>query len=119
MAAERSYDSLPNFTAADCLRLLGIGRNQYIDLMNQARSNKRTFRRGKPVREILPAKPVEIPIEPWWMVSVGCVLEDDVKVRLNARSTMFIRQEYDIILNGIDIPELHEKRERRNRYTLR
>ena len=28
MAQERSYDSLPNFTAVDCLRLLGIGRNQ-------------------------------------------------------------------------------------------
>ena len=35
--AAPSYDALPNFTAADCLRLLGIGRNQYIDLMNQCR----------------------------------------------------------------------------------
>lgn len=35
--AEKSYDSLPNFTAADAMRLLGIGRNQYIDLMNQNR----------------------------------------------------------------------------------
>ncbi|RXN26114.1 FAM91A1 isoform X2 [Labeo rohita] len=40
MNCEKSYDSLPNFTAADCLRLLGIGRNQYIDLMNQCRSSK-------------------------------------------------------------------------------
>ncbi|ESP05147.1 hypothetical protein LOTGIDRAFT_177099 [Lottia gigantea] len=40
MTQEKSYDSLPNFTAADCLRLLGIGRNQYIDLMNQCRSSK-------------------------------------------------------------------------------
>ena len=38
MQAERSYDTLPNFTAFDCLRLLGIGRNQYIDLMNRYRS---------------------------------------------------------------------------------
>ena len=55
MVSEKSYDSLPNFTAADCefgchgddhmtdschvgLRLMGIGRNQYIDLMNQYRS---------------------------------------------------------------------------------
>ena len=30
IAMEKSYDSLPNFTAADCLRLIGIGRNQYI-----------------------------------------------------------------------------------------
>ncbi len=26
--AEKSYDALPNFTAADCLRLCGIGRNE-------------------------------------------------------------------------------------------
>ena len=57
MLGEKSYDSLPNFTAADCkpllvatgqphpltsphagLRLMGIGRNQYIDLMNQYRA---------------------------------------------------------------------------------
>lgn len=35
IVAEKSYDSLPNFTAADAMRLLGIGRNQYIELMNQ------------------------------------------------------------------------------------
>lgn len=46
MNSEKSYDSLPNFTAADCLRLLGIGRNQYIDLMNQCRSSK-NFSEGK------------------------------------------------------------------------
>ncbi|KAL5017599.1 hypothetical protein ScPMuIL_007188 [Solemya velum] len=48
---EKSYDSLPNFTAADCLRLLGIGRNQYIDLMNQCRSSKKFFRR-KPAQRL-------------------------------------------------------------------
>ncbi len=80
MTAEKSYDSLPNFTAADCLRLLGIGRNQYIDLMNQNRSNKKLFRRAKPIRDILPARPVDIPIEPWYLLCAGSVLEDDVKV---------------------------------------
>ena len=29
---EKSYDQLPNFTAADILRLTEIGRNQYIRL---------------------------------------------------------------------------------------
>lgn len=58
MVDQRSYDSLPNFTARDCepasrrislvdcnfnpliigLRLTGIGRNQYIDIMNKYRS---------------------------------------------------------------------------------
>jgi hypothetical protein len=36
-AQERSYDALPNFTAVDGVRLLGIGRNQYIDIMNRCR----------------------------------------------------------------------------------
>uniref|UniRef100_A0A8C9WL64 Family with sequence similarity 91 member A1 n=1 Tax=Scleropages formosus TaxID=113540 RepID=A0A8C9WL64_SCLFO len=79
MNSEKSYDSLPNFTAADCLRLLGIGRNQYIDLMNQCRSSKKFFRR-KTARDLLPAKPVEISVEPWWVVQTGYITEDDVRV---------------------------------------
>ncbi|EEC05739.1 conserved hypothetical protein [Ixodes scapularis] len=81
MEQERSYDSLPNFTATDCLRLLGIGRNQYIDLMNKCRSSKKFFTvRRKSVRDLLPSKPVsDVPIEPWWVISVGYVTEDDIK----------------------------------------
>uniref|UniRef100_A0A2I3MDL0 Family with sequence similarity 91 member A1 n=1 Tax=Papio anubis TaxID=9555 RepID=A0A2I3MDL0_PAPAN len=79
MNSEKSYDSLPNFTAADCLRLLGIGRNQYIDLMNQCRSSKKFFRR-KTARDLLPIKPVEIAIEAWWVVQAGYITEDDIKI---------------------------------------
>ncbi|KAG8441621.1 hypothetical protein GDO86_010708 [Hymenochirus boettgeri] len=79
MNSEKSYDSLPNFTAADCLRLLGIGRNQYIDLMNQCRSSKKFFRR-KTARDLLPMKPVEISVEPWWVVQAGYITEDDIKI---------------------------------------
>ncbi|XP_039257477.2 protein FAM91A1-like [Styela clava] len=80
MKEERSYDSLPNFTAADCLRLLGIGRNQYIDLMNNSRSNKKfSFRRKPQYREFLPKTPVLTNIEPWWLVNVGFITEDDIK----------------------------------------
>uniref|UniRef100_A0A8C3RX19 Family with sequence similarity 91 member A1 n=1 Tax=Chelydra serpentina TaxID=8475 RepID=A0A8C3RX19_CHESE len=79
MNNEKSYDSLPNFTAADCLRLLGIGRNQYIDLMNQCRSSKKFFRR-KTARDLLPVKPVEIAIEAWWVVQAGYITEDDIKI---------------------------------------
>ncbi|KAF8367872.1 hypothetical protein PRIPAC_85701 [Pristionchus pacificus] len=78
--AEKSYDSLPNFTAADAMRLLGIGRNQYIDLMNQNRSNRRLFRRSKSLREMLPGQPVPQGMEPWWSVSPGCILETDIKM---------------------------------------
>ncbi|XP_071450194.1 protein FAM91A1 [Hetaerina americana] len=82
MEKERSYDSLPNFTAADCLRLLGIGRNEYIDLMNQCRSGGRRLfrRRGATVKDLLPPRPVDVHIEPWWKVQVGCVTEEDMKL---------------------------------------
>ncbi|XP_077405636.1 protein FAM91A1 [Vanacampus margaritifer] len=79
MNSEKSYDSLPNFTAADCLRLLGIGRNQYIDLMNQCRSSKKFFRR-KSARDLLPSKPVEISVEPWWVAQSGYITEDDIRI---------------------------------------
>lgn len=36
--AEQPYDSIPNFSAADALRLTGIGRNEFIDIMNKCRS---------------------------------------------------------------------------------
>jgi len=77
---EKSYDSLPNFTAADCLRLLGIGRNQYIEIVNQCKSSKRLFKR-KPARELLPSKPVpQKVIQPWWKVHTGFITEDDIKM---------------------------------------
>ncbi|KJH43836.1 hypothetical protein DICVIV_10146 [Dictyocaulus viviparus] len=78
--SEKSYDSLPNFTAADAMRLLGIGRNQYIDLMNENRSNRKFLRRNRPLRDLLPQKPIKRVVEPWWKVCLGSVLETDIKV---------------------------------------
>lgn len=86
MSQEKSYDSLPNFTAVDCLRLLGIGRNQYIDLMNQTRSKTKfggfsTSLFRKSYRDLLPTRPVsDLVILPWWDVQVGYITEDDVKL---------------------------------------
>ncbi|KZV31579.1 hypothetical protein F511_13519 [Dorcoceras hygrometricum] len=40
MRHEQPYDSIPNFSAADALRLTGIGRNEFIDIMNKCRSKK-------------------------------------------------------------------------------
>uniref|UniRef100_A0A914NN88 Protein FAM91A1 n=1 Tax=Meloidogyne incognita TaxID=6306 RepID=A0A914NN88_MELIC len=81
MQAEKSYDSIPNFTAVDAMQILGIGRNQYIDLVNQSRANRRLFRRSKSVREMLPQKPVNnFTVEPWFLFNYGCVLENDVRL---------------------------------------
>ncbi len=74
---------------------MGIGRNQYIDLMNQSRSTKKFggFLRqlksgvggGGGGRDLLPPRVVEtVPILPWWVVQVGYVTEEDMKVRRNA-----------------------------------
>ncbi|XP_022089534.1 protein FAM91A1-like isoform X2 [Acanthaster planci] len=99
MSGEKSYDSLPNFTAADCLRLLGIGRNQYIDIMNQCRSSKPSlsrsgsfnkFFRRRPIKDLLPVKPVDsVILEPWWIVQAGYITEDDIKaVSISEKNTI-------------------------------
>lgn len=62
------------------LRLLGIGRNEYIELMNRSRSTRSKLFGKRNVRGLLPAVPCDIHIEPWWRVEVGLVLEDDIKV---------------------------------------
>ena len=63
------------------LRLLGIGRNQYIDLMNQSRSTRKFGFFRKSGRDLLPVVPVDaVPIQPWWMLQVGYVTEEDMKV---------------------------------------
>uniref|UniRef100_A0A1I8H1S7 Protein FAM91A1 n=1 Tax=Macrostomum lignano TaxID=282301 RepID=A0A1I8H1S7_9PLAT len=84
MNLERSYDCLPNFTAADCVRILGIGRNQYIEVMNQTRSSRRILGleiRKRRVRDFLPHQPIEdVVIQPWWLVHVGYVPNDAIQV---------------------------------------
>ncbi|KAI8420298.1 hypothetical protein MSG28_008827 [Choristoneura fumiferana] len=75
---EKSYDTMPNFTAADCLRLLGIGRNEYLELVAKSRSLGRRGR-AKAIRGLLPRVPLNIPMQPWWRVELGYVLEADVK----------------------------------------
>ena len=77
--------------AADCLRLLGIGRNQYIELINQSRTilqagrkkmflNLSHWKTPASIRHLLPSQPVDsVHIQPWWIVNLGCVTDDDVK----------------------------------------
>ncbi len=78
MKNEKSYDILPNFTAADVNNLLGIGRNQYIDIMNKARSKKWTwkFKKGI-VKEFLPLEPLPIPVDYWWVVEPNNIQQQE------------------------------------------
>ncbi|GAM20861.1 hypothetical protein SAMD00019534_040360 [Acytostelium subglobosum LB1] len=78
MANAKSYDELPNFTAVDCLRVLGIGRNQYINLMNKYRSKGFLFKKKKDViKSLLPSNSVEKALDYWWMLNRGCNSADD------------------------------------------
>ncbi|XP_055387509.1 protein FAM91A1 [Condylostylus longicornis] len=79
LKSDKSYDTLPNFTAADCLRVLGIGRNEYLALISELKNNtSKIFRKPNPM-QFLPKFPQRICIEEWWKVEVGYVLETDIK----------------------------------------
>uniref|UniRef100_A0A915DD68 FAM91 N-terminal domain-containing protein n=1 Tax=Ditylenchus dipsaci TaxID=166011 RepID=A0A915DD68_9BILA len=103
MQAEKSYDSIPNFTAVDAMRCLGVGRNQYIDLMNQNRSNRKLFRRSKSVKDILPQKPASgFALEPWYLLCYGCILEHDMKLLSSVEKEVIDRLvDYGPILCGL------------------
>jgi hypothetical protein len=82
MKKDESYDILQNFTAADVFRYLGIGRNEYINVMNTSRSN-RAFalfkRKENQLEALVPAKPCEIILKSWWKIHIGYVSEEDVR----------------------------------------
>uniref|UniRef100_A0A1D1ZYZ5 Protein FAM91A1 n=1 Tax=Auxenochlorella protothecoides TaxID=3075 RepID=A0A1D1ZYZ5_AUXPR len=76
MREDLPYDSVPNFTAADIVRVVGIGRNEYIAAMVQAKSKKLMWRMNRgAVRDHLPAEPRPPSPEPWWTVHVVNVSE--------------------------------------------
>lgn len=78
---DKSYDSLPNFTAADILRVLGIGRNEYLFILSEMKtknSSKSFFRKTNPYIH-LPKFPSKVSIDEWWRVEVGLILESDIK----------------------------------------
>ncbi|KAF2291590.1 hypothetical protein GH714_025949 [Hevea brasiliensis] len=90
MKSEQPYDSIPNFSAADALRLTGIGRNEFIDIMNKCRSKKIMWKLNKSIaKELLPTQPVDFAIEPWWGVClVNFTLEEFKKLSEEEMATI-------------------------------
>lgn len=71
MRDDCAYDALANFAAADAVRTLGVGRNEYIAAMVQAKSKRLLWRMNRgAVREFLPQQPMPLRLEPWWRVHV-------------------------------------------------
>ncbi|KAJ7538572.1 hypothetical protein O6H91_11G054800 [Diphasiastrum complanatum] len=89
MKDERPYDSIPNFSAADALRVTGIGRNEFIAIMNKCRAKKLMWKINKSiVKDMLPAQPLDIPIDPWWTVAIVNLTSDEYRVM----SLLFLSQ---------------------------
>ncbi|RAL45653.1 unnamed protein product [Cuscuta campestris] len=90
MKNEQPYDSIPNFSAADALRLTGIGRNEFIDIMNKCRSKKIMWKLNKSIaKEQLPTQPADFLIEPWWGVClVNFTLEEFKKLTEEEMATI-------------------------------
>lgn len=90
MKNDQPYDRTQNLSAADALRLTGIGRNEFIDIMNKCRSKKIMWKLNKSiVKELLPTQPVDFPIEPWWGVClVNFTLEEFRKLTDEEMSTI-------------------------------
>lgn len=83
LRSDKSYDTLPNFTAADCLRVLGIGRNEYLALISELKTHmpRSLIFSAKPnPLDFLPRLPVRIHMEPWWRLDIGYVLETDIRL---------------------------------------
>ncbi|KAK3025947.1 hypothetical protein RJ639_040863 [Escallonia herrerae] len=90
MKNEQPYDSIPNFSAADALRITGVGRNEFIDIMNKCRSKKIMWKLNKSIaKELLPTQPVDFVIEPWWGVClVNFTLEEFKKLSEEEMATI-------------------------------
>ncbi|PBJ78231.1 hypothetical protein BCY84_04947 [Trypanosoma cruzi cruzi] len=69
LKAERSYDTLPNFTAVDVLNIIGIGRNQYLELTKEVRSKLRWHINRRFVKNYLPSEMLpSVILPPFWGV---------------------------------------------------
>jgi hypothetical protein len=69
MRNELPYDQIPNFVAADILRLIGIGRNEYIAKLNACNEKKLLWRVNKSIaKEHLPTEPLDVKMMGWWRV---------------------------------------------------
>eukprot|EP00879_Flechtneria_rotunda_P023299 GHRR01024648.1.p1 GENE.GHRR01024648.1~~GHRR01024648.1.p1 ORF type:complete len:247 (+),score=73.57 GHRR01024648.1:732-1472(+) len=89
---ERSYDRIPNFTAADALRLTGVGRNEYIAIMNACKAKKLMWRVSKGIaRDLLPSLPKDSHMEHWWQVAVVNVGAEEFR-ELSTQEAALLRQ---------------------------
>ena len=96
MRAEKSFDTIPNFTAADCGRLVGVGRNEFLHALNQCRSKGWLWKRRRAIiASSLPAAAAlpTMPVLHWWQVHLTKAAHKLLAQRAAARAQGAARQE--------------------------
>lgn len=80
MTSGRSFDTIPNFTASDVKRLLGVARNEYIHTLNEVRTGGGKWKVSTAaLKEKLASHPPDrIDCEPWWVVLVNRLLPEQM-----------------------------------------
>jgi hypothetical protein len=68
LRVQKTYDTLPTFTAADILRIVGIHRNSYTDLLQKCKEKGWISKISRAIRSMLPKYPLTIPVDGWWLV---------------------------------------------------
>lgn len=68
LRVQKNYDTLPTFTAADILRIVGIHRNSYTDLLQKCKEKGWISKISRAIRSMLPKHPLNIPVDGWWIV---------------------------------------------------
>jgi hypothetical protein len=68
LRVSKPYEEIPNFTAADILRLLGIQSNSYLETLQKCKQRGWAAKISKAIRGLLPSSPIAVPIEHWWIV---------------------------------------------------
>lgn len=58
------------------MRLVGIGRNEYIAIMNKCKAKKLLWRVNRSIaKEFLPTEPLDPDMQPWWTVGLVNISE--------------------------------------------
>jgi hypothetical protein len=67
---DQAFAQIPNFTAADMVRVTGIGRDEYVPLMQACKAKRILWKvnRDSAIRDQLPVEPLDLLVEPWWQL---------------------------------------------------
>ena len=63
LRTQKGYENIPTFTASDILRVIGIHRNSYTELLTKCKEKGWVSKISRAIRNMLPKCPLSIPVE--------------------------------------------------------